>query len=336
MVREASGRARQAVHCSDSLEFVKFAPHPVTLRQLQYLVAVFEHSSFRKAAEECHVAQPSLSAQVALAEAALGVQLFERDRRKVIPTGAGEPFLRQARELLRETDALVEAARRLNNPFEGTVRVGVIPTTGPYLLPEVAPVLQRQFPKLSVQWVEEKTPVLNELLGQAKIDCAILVLDPTTEKLPHRTIGVDEFVLAAAAGNALVAGKRPLRAEELRGEQILLLDDGHCFREQALSFCAAAGAEEQAYRATSLGTLVQMTAAGKGVTLLPSLSLRVENRHQLLRLRRFSPNPPARTLALVWRKNSALAPMLEKLGDVLSLAYSEALARDAFGVAAQA
>jgi LysR family transcriptional regulator, hydrogen peroxide-inducible genes activator len=315
---------------------VKFAPHPVTLRQLQYLVAVFEFNSFRKAAEECHVAQPSLSAQVALAESALGIQLFERDRRKVIATTAGAAFLEQARALLREADSLEEAARRLHNPFEGTVRIGVIPTAGPYLLPEVAPALLARFPKLGVRWVEEKTPVLNELLAHASIDCAILVLDATTEKLPHHVIGVDEFLLAADASNALVSGKRSVHAEELKGEQVLLLDDGHCFREQALSFCSAAGAEEQAYRATSLATLVQMTASGTGVTLLPALSIRVENRHQLLRLRHFSPNPPSRTLALVWRKNSALGLLLETLGEALAAAYRDALARGAFGTAESA
>lgn len=309
-----------------------FVPHPVTLRQLQYVVAVYEFGSFRKAAEECHVAQPSLSAQVALVESTLGLQLFERDRRKVMATTAGEAFIEQARELLGEADRLVDAARRLNNPFEGSLRVGVIPTTSPYLLPEIAPALQQQFPRLAVRWVEEKTRVLVELLTKAEVDCAILVLDALTERLPHVVIGVDEFLLAAAPGNHLVTGKKKLlKPEDLQGEQVLLLDDGHCFREQALSFCAGAGAEEQAYRATSLGTLVQMTASGKGVTLLPALSVHVENRHNALELRRFAPNPPSRTLVLVWRKNSALSHVLTRVGEVLASAYRDALKRGAFG-----
>ena len=148
---------------------MQLAPHPITLRQLQYVVAVAEHRSFRKAAEQCRVAQPSLSAQIAQAEEALGVKLFERDRRRVLLTQAGRAIVERARTLLVGADELVEEARRLGDPFSGALRLGVIPTVGPYLLPEVAHVLRERYPKLTFLWIEDKTAVLLQKLERAEI-----------------------------------------------------------------------------------------------------------------------------------------------------------------------
>ncbi len=297
------------------------SPHPVTLRQLQYIVAVAMRKSFRKAAEDCHVSQPSLSAQVAQAEDTLGVRLFERDRRSVVLTPPGQAIVERARALLVNADELVDSARQFADPFSGSLRIGVIPTVGPYLLPEVAPRLRERYPKLAFLWTEEKTSVLMDKLAKAELDGAIVATEAEIGDLPRLVLGPDAFVFAAAPNHPLSASKRPLKAEELEGEHVLLLDDGHCFREQALSFCSRSGALEAGFRATSLPTLVQMAAGGAGVTLLPSLAVSVENRRQALRVRPFGPKVPSRTLALAWRKHSALETALKAVGETLRSAY---------------
>jgi LysR family hydrogen peroxide-inducible transcriptional activator len=300
---------------------MNLAPHPMTLRQLQYVVAVADRKSFRQAAEDCHVAQPSLSAQIAQVEDALNLRIFERDRRSVALTSAGEALVARARALLIAADELTESARRLSDPFSGTLRVGVIPTVGPYLLPEVAPLLRERFPKLNFIWMEEKTAQLLENLRRAEMDGAILALEAEIGDLPRVVLGKDPFVLAVAPEHPLARAKGPLKAEKLDHEQVLLLDDGHCFREQALSFCSRAGAEEAGYRATSLATLVQMAASGNYVTLLPTLAVPVENRRRTLHTRPFAPKPPGRTLALVYRRHTALENTLRAVGGVLHEAY---------------
>lgn len=300
---------------------MRFSPHPITLRQLQYLVAVAEHASFRRAAAACHVSQPSLSAQVALAEEALGVRLFERGRQGVIVTASGRAVADKARSLCLETDALLEAARNFADPFSGKLRIGVIPTVAPYLLPTVAPALRKRYPKLVLLWTEEKTDGLVQRLARSELDAAILALEAEIGDLERLVLGEDPFVLAAPAGHALASSHKPLRAEDLEGEPVLLLDDGHCFRKQVLSFCSHAGADEAGYRATSLATLVQMAAGGVGVTLLPSLALPVENRHKVLQVRSFVPKAPSRTLALCWRPGSALGKTLGAVGEVMRKVY---------------
>jgi LysR family transcriptional regulator, hydrogen peroxide-inducible genes activator len=305
---------------------MQLAPHPVTLRQLQYVVAVADRQSFRKAAEACHVAQPSLSAQVAQVEAGLGVQIFERDRRGVALTTAGRVLVERARALLIAAGELVESARTLADPFAGTLRVGVIPTIGPYLLPELAPVLRERYPRLAFVWNEDRTRVLVERLGRAELDAAILALEAGIGDLPHLVLGKDPFVFAAPPAHPLSTSKRPLRPDDLEGECVLLLDDGHCFRDQALSFCARAGAAEAGYRATSLATLVQMAAGGAGVTLLPTLAVALENRRDALRVRPFAPRAPSRTVALVWRKGSALETTIRAVGETLRSAYAALIA----------
>ncbi|MGA2447408.1 MAG: LysR substrate-binding domain-containing protein [Polyangiaceae bacterium] len=303
-----------------------FAPHPVTLRQLQYVVAVANRKSFRKAAQDCHVSQPSLSAQVAQAEDILGIRLFERNPRSVTITSAGQGLVERARALCVGADELVEDARRLADPFAGRLRLGVIPTVAPYLLPEIAPILRERYPKLTVLWSEDKTQVLVDRMARGELDGAILALEAEIGKLSQVVLGSDPFVFAASPSHPLAASDRPLKPQELDAEAVLLLDDGHCFRKQVLSFCARSGADEAGYRATSLATLVQMAAGGIGVTLLPSLALPVENRLHALRVRPFTPKVPSRTLALCWRPQSALEVALSRVGQTLRTAY-QAMAR---------
>ena len=285
---------------------------PVSLRQLQYIVAVAELASFRRAAEACHVAQPSLSAQVGVAEQALGVQLFERTGRRVRVPPAAAPLIVQARRILIAAGDLQEIARQQADPFRGTLRLGVIPTICPYLLPDVAPALAREYPEMTVDWSEERTARLVEQVKEGAIDAAILALEADLRGLAHEALGWDPFFVAAAPGHPLTRGRRKrVTPKDLDGERVFLLGEGHCFRDQALQLCAHAGARESGFRATSLATLVQMVSASGGVTLLPSIALPVENRRGQLTVRPFAPPGPGRTLALAWRRGSALrAPLV--------------------------
>lgn len=296
--------------------------HPFTLRQLQYAVAVADLKSFRQAAEACLVSQPSLSAQIAELERALAVQLFERDRRRVLLTAAGEELVSRARRMLVEADDLREASRRLADPLAATMRIGVIPTISPYLLPDAAPRLAREHPNLTVRWVEEKTEVLFERLDAGELDAAVLATAQVVETLEAVQIGCDPFVLATAPGHPLGKSKKPVTLSELAEAPMLLLDDGHCFRDQALSFCATARASELEFRATSLTTLVQMVAAGAGVTLLPQLAVATENRRGTLAIRPFAAPVPSRTLSVVWRARAPLAPAARALAATLARALA--------------
>ncbi len=295
---------------------MQWSPHAVTLRQLQYLLAVADRLSFRAAAEVCHVAQPSLSAQVAQAERAIGVQVFERDNKRVLVTPAGREVLAYAKRVLTEADALELLARSLGDAFAGTLRVGVIPTIAPYLLPVAAPKLRESFPRLTILWVEEKTPNIVTGLDSGALDAAIVALEAELPELAQVVIGHDDFVLAAAAGHRLAQERGPVKIEALDGESVLLLDDGHCFRTQVLAACARSSMSEADFRATSMQTLVQVAATGHGVTLLPAMALAVENRTNALVVRPFA-KPPSRTIALVWRPSSPLGAVFERVGEVL-------------------
>jgi LysR family hydrogen peroxide-inducible transcriptional activator len=302
---------------------MKLAPHPFTLRQLQYAVAIADSLSFRKAAERCHVSQPSLSAQLAQLEDALGVRLFERDRRRVLVTAAARDILERARLILRESDDLVEVAQRSSDPLAGTLRVGVIPTISPYLLPGLTARVRSTFPSLTLLWREEKTEVLVRSLDGGTLDAALLALEADVGDVEREIIGRDPFVLATPPGHELGAKASAAKTSELLDERVLLLDDGHCFRAQALAFCASAKAHELEFRATSLSTLVQMVADGVGVTLLPGMAVATETRHATLSIRHFASPGPGRTLALVWRKRSPLGPALQRLAAVVRAAYQQ-------------
>jgi len=288
---------------------------PISLRQLQYIVAVAELGSFRRAAETCHVAQPSLSAQVAVAERALGLQLFERTGRRVRVPPAAAPLVAQARRILMAAGDLHELARQLGDPFRGTLRLGVIPTICPYLLPDLAPALARDYPQLTVDWSEERTARLVEQVKDGALDAAVLAVEADLGGLAHEPLGWDPFFLAAAPGHRLARAskKKHVTPKDLDGTRVFLLDEGHCFRAQALKLCARSGARETGFRATSLATLVQMVSASDGVTILPSIALPVENRRGQLTVRPFVSPGPGRTLALAWRRGSALRESLVRV-----------------------
>lgn len=293
------------------------APHPFTLRQLQYAVAVAEALSFRRAAESCHVSQPSLSTQIAELEGALGVRLFERDRRRVLLTSAGRAIVDEARRVLLAAEDLGTAARRAGDPLAGTIRIGVIPTVSPYVLPAATPALRAAYPALTVQWLEDKTDVLVARLHAGALDAALLALEAELGDVEHALVAKDPFLLAAPRGHPLATRRGPASTAELRDTDVLLLDDGHCLREQALAVCTRGRAHELEFRATSLATLVSMVAGGAGVTLLPQLAVAAEARGGDLVLRPFADPAPYRTIALVWRTRSPLAGALREIAGTL-------------------
>lgn len=292
-------------------------PHPLTLRQLQYVVSVADSGRFRRAAETCAVSQPSLSNQIRELEENLGVVLFERGSGPVLITPAGEELIARARRILLEADDLVIAARRLADPLSSPLRIGVIPTLSPYLLPELVEPLRKAMPKLMTLWLEERTERLLGDLRGGHIDAALLALVPGLEDLDTYVLGDESFLLAGQHGDPLLTPRRRARASDLDGARLLLLEDGHCFRDQVVAFCVGAHTDVIDFRGTSLATLAQMAAAGAGVTLLPELALPVENRLGSLSTRRFEAPIPSRRIALVWRKSSSVSSVLHEVARAL-------------------
>ena len=300
---------------------MNFNPYAFSLRQLQYVVAIADLLSFNRAAEECRVSQPSLSLQIAEIERVLAITIFERDPHHVALTAVGRDFVESARAVLHAADALRETARRCVDPFSGTLRIGVIPTISPYWLPELTPALHKAYPHLTVIWLEDKTHMLVNALQSGAIDAALLALEAEIGDVEREVIAKDPFVLVAPAGNPLVAKRAPAKAAELRRATVMVLEDAHCFGKQALEFCFRAQAQDHQFRATSLATVISMVAGGVGVTLLPTLAVRSEVRINNLRVRRFADTEAVRTIGLVWRKKSSLAPALRKLATSMSQAY---------------
>ena len=294
----------------------------VTLRHLEYFVAVADRLSFRDAAAACCVSQPGLSVQLKDLERVLDVRLFERSQRKVLLTPAGATLLPTARQILTDAADFEDRARSLTHPLTGRLRLGVIPTVAPYLLPRVLPVMRRRYPRLQVVLREDLTPRLLELLSRGTLDLLLLALEADLGDVASLRIAADPFVVALPAGHRLAKRKR-LTEANIAGEQVLLLEDGHCLRDQALQICQAGGADESDdFRASSLNTLIQMVVGGLGLTLLPALSLAVETRRiSRLDLRPFQKPEPGRTIGLVWRKTSPRQEEFRLLGELLTQAY---------------
>lgn len=289
-----------------------------TLRQLEYAVAVADHRSFHEAAAACAVSQPGLSVQLRELESQLGVQLFERDRRRVLITPEGEVVVARARAILLAADEMVEAAQVMARPLAGDLRLGVIPTVAPYLLPEVLPAVRRAFPELRLLLHEDHTDVLLGRLDRGELDLALLALEAPLGDVESLPLFRDPFVVALARSHPL-AKRKALSLRDIAGADVLLLADGHCLRDQALEVCRRAGAAEAGdFRAGSLATLIQMVVGGMGVTLLPSLCVESETRRErdlaVCRLRR---PVPFRTIGLVWRRTSPRGDSFRRLATAL-------------------
>ncbi|MEZ5207576.1 MAG: LysR substrate-binding domain-containing protein [Acidimicrobiales bacterium] len=289
----------------------------MNLRDLRYLVALDEHRHFGRAAEASFVSQPTLSTQIRKLERELGVDLVERSPGGVLLTPAGAKVVERARIVLAEADAIVGIARQAQDPEAGSLRLGLFPTLAPYLLPHVVPALHARFPKLELLLVEEKTEVVLDQLATGALDAGILAEPIPRTHLCVEPLFGERFELAVPADHAL-AGGEPVRTAVLASEDVLLLEEGHCLRDQALTVCELAGAHERAgFRATSLETLRQMVAAGVGVTLLPELAVTppvpaspdVAIVHFV--------DPPQRDLAMCWRPTSVYAELLPKVAEVI-------------------
>lgn len=292
----------------------------MNLRDLRYFVALAETRHFGKAAERSFVSQPTLSAQIKKLENYLGVQLIERQPRQITLTDTGAKILPLARRIIQESDEIISLARNEHDPLSGKLKVALIPTIGPYLLPLVTRRLRKQLPHLKLMLYEYQTQPLLEKLRSGDIDVGILALPVQVDGVDSRALFDEEFTLAVPSHSPL-AKHTTIKLDDLTGETLLLLEDGHCLRDQALEVCSRIDARENdEYRATSLETLRQMVAAGLGITLLPQLATRgpFGSGHGLA-VKPFAKPVPSRTVGAVWRKSTS---RLEAIGAVCDIIHS--------------
>ena len=289
------------------------------LKDLRYLVAVAELRHFGRAAARCFVSQPTLSAQLKKLEQSLGLQLIERAPNNVSLTAAGEQIVARARRIIEASDEVVALARTQRDPLAGPLRLALLPTIGPYLLPRVAPAIRRALPRLELRLYEYQTAPMLERLRGGELDVGILALPVELSGLEARELYREAFMVALPERHPLAAHDT-LRAADLKGETLLLLEDGHCLRDQALEVCSRVGVREpQDFRATSLETLRQMVATGAGVTLLPELAVRGAYRSARgVALRPFARPAPVRHVGAVWRKTSARRAAIDALGKLIA------------------
>ena len=293
-----------------------------SLRQLEYFVALSEHLNFRAAASSCSVTQPALSGQIAQMESLLGLRLFERDRRQVRLTTEGEQLLPLARSVLARTNELVDAAGSFGAPLTGRLRLGAIPTVGPYLLPRILPAVREAFPDLRLYLHEDLTPNLLGRLRDGELDLLLLDIDVDLGDAVQHSLFSDPFLVAVREDDPL-SGSEEVTIADLAEREILLLEEGHCLRDQTLPLCERAGGEEvPGFRGSSLSTIVQMVAVGMGITLVPELAVERElGSTPALRTASFGAEGPCRTIGLAWRPTSAHGDEYRALGEVLVRAY---------------
>ena len=287
----------------------------LTLRQLRYFEAVALHQHFGRAAEASSVSQPALSVQIKELETTLGSQVFERAARQVRLTPFGEEVAVRIRDILARVDQLEDFARAARGQLTGRFRIGVIPTIAPYLLPELIRNLAASHPGLDLHIRETVTPKLVQELLQGQLDTAIVALPVSEPTLSEMPLFDEQFLLVRPEGDA----RKPVpSAEDLRNMRLLLLEEGHCFRDQSLAFCNGASTlARDGLDGSSLSTLVQMVGAGIGVTLIPEMAARIEMRSARVSCAIFQDPQPGRTIGMIWRKHSPLAGALEEIGEVV-------------------
>lgn len=287
----------------------------LTLKQLRYFDALARHKHFGRAAETCAISQPALSLQVKELEAMVGAPLVERASRQIRLTALGEELLSRARTILLAVDELEELVRATKGPLAGRLRLGVIPTVAPYLLPDIMTALSNRFPGIELELRESVTKSLIGDLLEARIDVAIVALPISEPALREFALFSEEFVLVRPSEDT----ERPVPSpEKLQAMRLLLLEEGHCFRDQALSFCKLSKAHpRQMMEGSSLSTLVQMVGAGMGVTLIPEMAQDLETRSADVCVARFPKPPPSRTIGMVWRKTNPLSEQLMQVGAIV-------------------
>ncbi|QIE40570.1 LysR family transcriptional regulator [Rhodobacteraceae bacterium SC52] len=287
----------------------------LTLKHLRYFEALARHGHFGRAADACAISQPALSMQIKELEETLGTALFERTARQVRLTGFGEEFAERVQDILRSVDELGDLARASCDRLVGRLRIGVIPTIAPYLLPTFIGNLSRLYDGLDIRVRETVTPKLIHELTEGRLDTAIVALPVSEPSFEEVALFAEDFVLVRPDSDA---NKPVPSAETLREMRLLLLEEGHCFRDQALSFCKVhAAPPRELLDGSSLSTLVQMVGAGIGVTLIPEMAVPVETRSASVSIARFSAPQPRRTIGMIWRKSSPLADQLMQISDVV-------------------
>jgi LysR family hydrogen peroxide-inducible transcriptional activator len=297
------------------------------LKDLRYLVAVAETRHFGQAAARCFVSQPTLSAQLKKLEDYLGVQLVERHPRRIALTEAGTQVVARARRIIEASDEIVSLTALQRDPLSGRLRVALLPTIGPYLLPLVAARIRKKLPRIELMLYEYQTGPMLDHLQAGDIDMGILALPVPADGLVDRTLFDEPFVVAVPENHALGA-RRSLKTSDLNGETLLLLEDGHCLRDQALDVCSHSQVQEkQDFRATSLETLRQMVASGGGITLLPQLASTGAYGHARgVAIVPFARPAPVRHVGALWRKTSAKVEAIEAVCDVIADAAGKAVA----------
>ncbi|WP_019867480.1 LysR substrate-binding domain-containing protein [Methylovulum miyakonense] len=292
----------------------------MNLRDLHYLIAVADLRSFVQAAERCFISQPTLSTQIKKMEDGLGVQIFERTNKKVLPTELGEKIIASARQILKEVDHIKEMAEIAQDPLAGNLRLGAFPTLSTYIFPQLVPLIKQAMPKIRLILVEEKTDFLLQQLKSGQMDAALLALPIIDDHLENQHLFDDEFLLAVAPDHPFAINK-VIDPADLADQELLLLDEGHCLRGHALQICQTYHADEQQdVRATGLETLRQMVRAGTGITFMPSIAIR-ENDDGICYLP-FTKPAPKRSIGLVWRKTSNRIELIKQLSQLIQTAHT--------------
>jgi LysR family transcriptional regulator, hydrogen peroxide-inducible genes activator len=288
----------------------------ITLKQLRYLSALAEHRHFGRAAAACSITQPALSMQIRELEKELAAQLVERRPGEVVLTEIGHEVVARSGQLLASARDLVDFARHGRAVLSGELSLGVIPTLAPYVLPRVLPKLQERYPELQVELRETQTDVLVDELTRGHLDVIMLALPVTESDLETVPLFDDPFLLAVPAGDARPRTAR-ITSRDIDRDRLILLEEGHCLRDQALAFCANnRRGGSMGLGATSLATVMQMVANGYGVTLVPQVAIDVEVRDDRVKLLRFASPQPGRTIGLAWRRTSPRKSDFVALGEI--------------------
>ncbi len=288
----------------------------MNLRDLHYLVAVANLSNFSKAAEHCHISQPTLSNQIKKLEETLDITIFERTNKRVMLTPIGAQIVDSARRILREEENIHHIAQLAHDPFSGAFKLGAFPTVATYIFPKLVPHVKQNFEKLKLILVEEKTDMLLDKLRNGALDAAILALPLEDDYFSSVALFEDEFKLAVPTNHPLTKHSS-IKQKDLANHTLLLLEEGHCLRDQALEVCQLNGLEEDAnLRATGLETLRQMVKAGTGITFMPSIA--IQPNEEDISYIPFATPAPKRTIGLVWRKTSARTALIEALAKLIT------------------
>jgi len=287
----------------------------ISIKHLRYFVALAQHRHFGRAADACAISQPALSLQIKDLEELLGAQLVERDRRQIRLTSLGETFAGRAQQILRSVDELADLARASNPSLSGRLRIGMIPTVAPYLLPAVIRRLTERFPAVDLRPREAVTGKLTEDLISGGLDIAVMALPASEPSLQDHPLFDEEFVLVRPVADR---HKPAPGIDSLRQMRLLLLEEGHCFRDQALAFCnMTSGLAQDPMEGSSLATLVRMVGAGMGVTLIPEMAIAAETSAVEVSIAQLAEPRPARRIGLVWRRTNPLAQHFTEVGEIV-------------------